>query len=103
MTTYTWRIEAVDAIADGFVIAAHWRATATDGPHDAELSGVANFTDKSGEPFKPFAQLIEQEIISWAQGQMGEDMVASIVDDLAAQIEARANPPSVSVSLPWEA
>ena len=102
MASIVWKIASLDAIND-YVVTAHWRVTGTEGAVFAELAGCIGFANKSSEAFKPYGDLAESEVLDWVKGQIGNEEVARIEADIAAQIDARAILPVTSKTLPWEA
>jgi hypothetical protein len=51
--------------ADGGVVVAHWRVTATDGDYSASLYGTAGFTpDPESPDFVPFESLTEADVLA---------------------------------------
>ena len=103
MTTITWTIEAMDCkpqegnLTD-VVITAHWRCTGTDGTYSATVYGTCGFT-QPGEPFTPFEQLTEQQVIGWCW-EAGINQAATEAN-VTEQINNQINPPVITPPLPW--
>ena len=107
MTTKTWKIEALEAKPqDGeltnVAVTAHWRLNGEDAGHHATVYGSIAL-GPVGEPFTPFAELTEAQVIAWVQEQMGEDTVAAHEAAIDAQIAALVTPAVVTMALPWAA
>ena len=99
MTT-VWQISQMErTLADGGVIVAHWRATATDGDFSASSYGTAGFTpDPSASDYVPYDDITEEVALGWCFAN-GVDKDA-IEASLAANIEAQKNPTQAS-GVPW--
>lgn len=99
MTTITWRIGQMDRNAtDGGVVVAHWRVTAVDGDYSASAYGSESFTpDASAPDFKPFASLIEADVLGWVWGAVSKSEIES---GLRNQIDAQKTPATLN-GLPW--
>ena len=93
----TWSISNLDRrTSDGFVIVAHWRATAVDGDYSASVYSTCSWTE--GEPVVPYNNLTEQQVLEWVWAS-GVDKAAA-EQSLAGQIEAQKNPVSAT-GMPW--
>ena len=99
MTT-TWQISQMErTLADGGVVVAHWRATATDGDFSATNYGTCGFTpDPSSSDWVDYDSISEELALSWCWAN-GVDKDA-IEASLAANIEAQKNPTQAS-GVPW--
>jgi hypothetical protein len=97
--TIVWTISQLDRqTSDGFVITAHWQATAVDGEHSASIVNTCSWSD--GTPTVPYANLTEATVLGWIWAN-GVDKDATEAA-LAAQIEAKKNPVQAT-GLPWSA
>ena len=94
MTT-VWKINQLDRnTADGFVTAAHWQCTATDG----EFSGsVYNTCAFDGELSVAYDSLTEEAVLAWVWEKVDKEATEAAV---LAQIEAQKAPKVLS-GLPW--
>jgi|694.fasta_scaffold70233_2 hypothetical protein len=106
--TYTWVIEAMDCVPqeDGqtdVVIAVHWRLNGTDGTNTATVYGTVGLTYTPRSPFTPYTNLTQDQVIAWTQDALGDEQVASLEANVAAQLANLVNPPVVSPPLPWAA
>ena len=98
----TWTIAQLERnTADGGVVVAHWRATATDGDYSASSYGTCGFTpDSTADGYTAYADITEAQAIGWVKDDMGEDAVTALEASIAAQIEASKEPVSVA-GVPW--
>lgn len=100
----TWTIETLEReLADGGVIVAHWRCTATDAvgeeSYSATAYSTAGFTyDASAPDFTPYDQLTEQQVLGWvwASGVDKDAVEASLTE----QVNAQKNP-TTGDGVPW--
>ena len=99
MTT-VWQISQMErTLADGGVIVAHWRATATDGDYSATNYGTAGFTpDPSSSNWVAYYDITEDLALSWCFDS-GVDKNAIEVS-LQASIDLQKNPTQAS-GVPW--
>ena len=91
----TWTIAQLERnTADGGVVIAHWRATATDGDYSASAYGTVGFSPDPSDPsYIPYESLTEADVLAWIYK---DDTEAA----LAANIEEQKAPQTV-VGLPW--
>jgi len=96
----TWTISTLEReLADGGVVVAHWRCTATDGDYSASSYGTCGFSPDPSDPsFVAYDSLTEAEVLQWCWDN-GVDKDATEAS-LAANIEAQKNPVSGS-GVPW--
>jgi hypothetical protein len=118
--TYTWFIDSLECIPSfegqaNVVSTVHWRVNAVSdqrptmtinnvvslNPYTATVCGTQQLNYVAGKPFKAYSKLTENTVIQWVQDAMGADQVASIETSLDTQINNLANPPVVSLPLPW--
>jgi hypothetical protein len=99
MTTFNWTIPTLEReLADGGVIVAHWRCTASDGDYSASSYGTAGFTyDASSPDFVPYDELTEADVLAWVWTDGFKDATE---DALQAKIDAEKNPTTAS-GVPW--
>ena len=97
MTT-TWTISTLEReTSNGFVIVAHWQATAIDGDYTASTYSTCSWAE--GTPIVPYADLTQETVLGWVWAN-GVDKEATETA-LAAQIEAKKNPVTAS-GKPWQ-
>jgi hypothetical protein len=104
--TYTWVIEQLDCYPekDGktdVVFTVHWRLNGTDGTNAATVYGSVGLTYEPGQPYTPYEDLTQAQVIGWVQAALGSEQVQTLTDNVAAQLAAIANPPVVAPPLPW--
>ena len=104
----TWTISTLEReLADGGVVVAHWRATASEtvGEGDdavtygASSYGTCGFSpDPSSPDYTPYADVTESQVLDWcfADGVDKDSIEAS----LQANIDAQINPVTAS-GVPW--
>ena len=106
--TNTWSVVQMDAYpeADGetdVVFSVHWTLTGTDGTYTGSVYGSQSVTTDLDAPFTAYADLTQQQVISWVKDAMGADQVASLEANVAQQISDQITPPVVTPALPWSA
>lgn len=80
---------------------AHWTLSDTDGDLSASVYGSQSLPEADPADFTPYEDLTEATVVTWVQAAMGEDQVAAYESNVAAQLETLANPPVVSLPVPW--
>lgn len=106
MSTPNWTIAALEAYPQAeqqtnVVFAVHWRAELSQDDKTASNYGSVGVTYVAGEPFTPFAELTQDQVVGWAKEALGADRVAEIETGLASQLQSLLNPTSISPALPW--
>jgi hypothetical protein len=104
--TYTWDITAMDCYPQSegqtdVVFTVHWTLNGTDGTYNGSVYGTVSVTYVAGEPYTPYNQLTQSQVIGWVTTALGAEQVAAYESNVAAQIGAQANPPVVTPALPW--
>ena len=96
MTT-TWTITQTNyETSNGFIITAHWTATAVDGDYTASSYSTCSW--QAGTPTIPYASVTMQEVLDWCWAS-GVDKDATEAA-LAQQIELQKNPVTAA-GVPW--
>ena len=96
MTT-TWIITQTDyETSNGFIITAHWTATAVGGDYTASTYSTCSW--QAGTPTIPYADVTMQEVLDWCYAS-GVDKDATEAA-LAQQIELQKNPVTAQ-GTPW--
>jgi hypothetical protein len=97
--TYTWLIPKnglytlnTEGQTD-VVVQALYEVSGTDGTHTTDTNNMAQFTYVSGNPFVPFNQLTEAQVLTWAKDAIGIDRIAQIEKQIANILDRMANPP----------
>lgn len=77
-----------------------WECTATDGTYSSSTSGGVPLKLDPAEPFTPYDQLTEAQVLGWLFATIGQDVKLGIEKGLAMQVEqlARQIQPK---PLPW--
>jgi hypothetical protein len=106
--TYTWAVQQMDAYPeeDGetdVVFNVHWTLSGTDGTYQGYVYGTQGVTINPDEPFTPYADLTQDQVLGWVFAAMGAEQVASYEANVAQQIQDQINPPVVTPPLPWAA
>jgi hypothetical protein len=98
VTLTTWAIANLEReTADGKVIVAHYTVNANNGTYSAGAYGSLGF---DGEVTTPFAELTEEQVVSWVKEALGEDKVAEVEAALQNQIDEQAAP-TKAAGTPW--
>ena len=96
MTT-TWTITQTNyETSNGFIITAHWTATAVDGDYTASSYSTCSW--QAGTPTIPYANVTMAEVLDWCYAA-GVDKDATEAA-LAQQIELQKNPVTAA-GVPW--
>ena len=98
--TMNWTVAQLERnLADGGVIVAHWRCTASDGDYSASSYGTAGFEpDASAPGFVAYDALTEADVLAWVWAD-GVDRDATEAA-LQARIDADKNPTTAD-GVPW--
>lgn len=101
----TWKIENMivkpqDGSHTDVVVTAAWRCSASDGDKAASNYGSMGFASPSGD-FIAYPDLTEAEVLGWVWAN-GVDK-AEVEANVARELDAQINPPTVVKPLPWAA
>ena len=96
----SWTIGSMThIIADGGVVSAEWRATATSGVHAVTKYDRQTFTpDPSSPSFVFYADLTKGDVLGWCYEQIDKDAIEA---SLTAKIDALENPTEAN-GVPWD-
>jgi len=95
MTTQ-WTISTLEReTSNGFVVVAHWQATAVDGDYTASIYSTASWAD--GTPVIPYENLTPETVLGWVRETVSKQATE---DALAANIALQKNPTQAS-GVPW--
>ena len=95
MTT-TWTITTLDReVSNGFVITAHWTATAVDGDYTASIYSTCSWAE--GTPVIPYENLTPETVLGWVWETVSKQATE---DALAANIALQKNPVTAT-GTPW--
>ena len=93
-----WTITTLDReVSNGFVICAHWQATATDGDYTASIYSTCSWAE--GTPTVPYADLTQETVLNWVWESVDKQATE---DALAANIALQKNPVTAT-GTPWTA
>lgn len=103
-TQITWLIEGMECkLAEGpytdVVITAFWRCNGVDGEFVGTSYGSALFKGP-GNPFTPYDQLTEQQVLNWCWNE-GKVNKTAVEANVQSQINSQINPSVVQLPLPW--
>ena len=91
-----WTISTMEReVSNGFVITAHWQATATDGDYTASTYSTCSWAE--GTPTIPYADLTQETVLNWVWESVDKQATE---DALAANIALQKNPVTAS-GTPW--
>ena len=91
-----WTISTMEReVSNGFVITAHWQATAVDGDYTAQIYSTCSWAE--GTPTIPYADLTQETVLNWVWESVDKQATE---DALAANIALQKNPVQAS-GTPW--
>ena len=104
--TRTWQIESLDCVPlikgkTNVVSCVHWRVNATNNTNNASVYGTQSLTFDEKTLFTDYENITKDSVIGWVQESMGKEQVASLYTSLDNELDNLANPPVVSLPLPW--
>ena len=92
-----WTISTMEReVSNGFVITAHWQATATDGDYTASTYSTCSWAE--GTPTIPYADLTQETVLGWVWANGVSKQATE--DALAANIALQKNPVKAQ-GVPW--
>jgi len=111
MVTYNWNCRTVDAYVEqnaeaDVVYNVHWIVTGTsdeldpqDNPYSATSIGTQTLDTSAIVNFIPFADVTNEEVVTWTQDAMGAEQVTAIETGIANQIALLIAPVSVTLTV----
>ena len=91
-----WTISTMEReVSNGFVITAHWQATATDGDYTASTYSTCSWAE--GTPVIPYENLTPETVLGWVWESVDKQATE---DALAANIALQKNPVTAT-GTPW--
>jgi hypothetical protein len=106
-TNFQWVISQLNCAVESeglpnVINVIHWRYNATqvdgDKTYFADIYGSSSVSQPNPQNFIPYADVTEEEVISWLEKILPvEDMRSGLEADIALQI----NPVEVTLPLPW--
>ena len=106
--TVTWQALQLDRqLKDGdksdVVLTVHWEATDSEVDGDNTYSGRVYGTvglAAPGDSFTPYADITEEQAVTWAKAALGDDQVADTEKSVENQIDQQKNP-TTGEGVPW--
>lgn len=104
----SWKIERLDCYPvagkrENVVRTLHWRLVGTSPAGTVATTfgsiDIEGPFSAARSPFKPFAELTEEEVVEWAKARLH---VESIEAGLTSEIRRREQPVLVTPPLPWQ-
>jgi hypothetical protein len=101
MTTITWSITGIDVLPQvdeysDFAWRVSWDCSATDGTNTQTIGSVVTFYPaQQGQPYTPYDQLTEAQVIEWVQQALGPEQTAKTETVVTQALTATPAP------LPW--
>ena len=104
--TYTWSVVQMDCYPQyegqiDVVFTVHWTLIGTDGTYFGSVYGATGIALNLADPYVPYADLTQNQAISWVQQTLGVDACMDYQLNINTQIANQINPPVVSLPLPW--
>ena len=104
----TWKAVSLDrqlkdGDKDNVVTTVHWTATDSEVDGENTYSGRCYGTVGLAEPgdsFTPYADITEEQAVSWAKAAIGDDQVAAYEKSVEDQINLQKNPVT-GKGVPW--
>ena len=106
MITITWSVTGMTAYPEkagetDVVFNVAWCCTATDGTFTTAVPGSIGVTWQPGSPFTPYDQLTQAQVLGWVYAATPPEYIANMEAVIAQNIADQANPPTVTLPLPW--
>jgi hypothetical protein len=78
-----------------------WNYSGVDGDYTSSFSGQTDLMYMAGTPFTPYAQLTQDQVVSWVLAAWGPEGTAANQAQIDAAIALEKNPPTQVLPLPW--
>ena len=103
--TYEWKLTGLKkrdtADLNDLVIGTRWELKGTnENDIHGTFSGATPFTSVDADPFVPFADLTEADVLGWIQGVVVDDYEVHVNGVIQKQIDALVSPVA-EPDLPW--
>lgn len=107
---YEWNVVQMDCYPEvdseiDVVFNVHWALNGSETVDATTYAGYCYGTIwvkiNGDEPFTPYDQLTQEQVIGWVKSSMGVDQVNAYEANVAKQIADKQNPPIVTPPLPW--
>lgn len=105
--TYTWAVTGLktrtEAGEQNVVVQTYWTKTGTDDEGDSgTFNGATPFTIDPTQPFTPFDQLTEEQVLGWIQGVVAANPAyAQHIDGVIQKQINLQKDPEEEPPLPW--
>ena len=106
--TATWQAVSLDRqLKDGdkenVVTTVHWQVTDSEvdgeNPYSGRCYGAVGLA-APGDSFTPYADITEEQAVTWAKAALGDDEVAAFEKSVENQIDQQKNP-TTGKGVPW--
>ena len=104
----TWTVKQMPCLVqsdgDCTVASVHWELKGTDGANTVVIPGNTSLTRVEGTAYTPYAQLTQEQVITWIKDAMGTEQVDRYYTMLERQLALKAAPTPprpVTRVLPW--
>lgn len=106
MITYSWTITALNCYPEyqgeqDVVFSIFTTYTGTDGTYSSSIEIVQSLVIGNSSSFTPYADLTEDQVLSWLLEALTPSQIDQMQAKIAAQITADNQPPFVQLPLPW--
>ena len=106
VVAYTWNVTQMNAYPQvgeetDVVFNVHWTLIGEDAGIFGSAYGSQGVTVNPEEPFTPYADLTQAQVVGWVKDAMGAERVSSCEAGVAQQISDQIAPPVVTPPLPW--
>jgi hypothetical protein len=103
--TYTWRIKSLSTKTEGInsnsVVQTYWNVIGTDTQNKTAIfDGATPFSSAGQSSFIEFADLQENDVLSWIKDQVVDSYAEHIMDQIYQKLDAQYNT-VVDSGLPW--
>lgn len=106
MINVSWTVDSIEVKPvvgshENVVYNVQWRVIAREEHHVASSYGSVNLAFSEEDPFIPYEDLTEEQVINWVKQTLGPETVQSIENSATAELEKIKNPPTIMKPLPW--
>ena len=106
MITNTWNIVQMDTYPEyegqpDVVFNVHWNLIGTNGTYQGSVYGSTGLTLNKDATFISYADLTQEQVITWLKNTLGEEQVAAHEKSVTDQINEQVTPKVVTPPLPW--
>jgi len=103
---YTWKINQMICYPEyqsqtDVVFQVDYSLYGQENVYTSSVSGLVDVTYTGGEPFTPYNQLTEAQVIGWVQNALGAEAIAAYEAQIATVVTEQVNNPTVAPPLPW--